>query len=65
MEWPLLTLIIVVACLYIVPKLVVFVLCLVLRKFSFYASVGGPLTLNDLMLRIPLKMNWAILFRVE
>lgn len=59
------TLIILVACMYIVPKLVVFALCFVLRKFSFYASVGGPKTLNNLILRIPLKMNWAILIRVE
>ena len=64
MDW-LYIVIIFVACLYIVPKLIVFCLCIILRKFSFYASVGGPLTLNNMMLRIPLKMNFALLIRVE
>ena len=53
------------ACTYLVPKVIVVCLCIFLRKFSFYASVGGPLTLNDIMLRIPIKMNLAILIRVE
>ena len=57
--------IIMVACLYIVPKTIIGILCFVLRKFSFYASVGGPKTLNDVMLRIPLKVNFAILIRVD
>ena len=65
MDWLLTIVIIVVACLYIVPKLIVFGLCIVLRKLNFYASVGGPLTLNNVMLRIPIKMNFAILIRVE
>ena len=65
MEWLLYAVIFFVACLYIVPKTIVVVLRIVLRKFSFYASVGGPLTLNEVMLRIPLKMNLAILIRVE
>ena len=65
MDW-LYIVIIFVACLYIVPKLIVFCLCIILRKFSFYASVGGPLTLNNLMLRVPLKMNYfTLLIRVE
>ena len=65
MDWLLYAVIIFVACLYIVPKTIIFVLCIVLRKFSFYASVGGPLTLNGVMLRIPLKMNFSILIRIE
>jgi len=65
MEWLLYAVIFFVACLYIVPKLIIFVLCIVLRKFSFYASVGGPLTLNGVMLRIPLKKNFSILIRIE
>ena len=65
MEWLFYALIIFVACLYIVPWSIVCVLRIFLRKFSFYASVGGPLTLNNLMIRIPLKMNFAILIRLE
>lgn len=65
MEWLLYLVIVLVSLTYLAPKAIVFVLCVVLRKFSFYASVGGPLTLNEIMLRIPLKMNMAILIRVE
>ena len=65
MTWLLISVVSFVAFLYVLPKVCVFVLCVVLRKFSFYASVGGPLTLNEIMLRIPLKMNLAILIRVE
>ena len=65
MSWLLYAVIFFVACLYIVPKLIIFVLCIVLRKHSFYASIGGPLTLNDVMLRIPIKMNFAILIHLD
>lgn len=64
-NWLFYLFVIITACAYLLPKLIVFFLCIFLRKFSFYASVGGPLTLNDIMLRIPLKMNFAILIRVE
>ena len=64
-SWFFTALIFFTACTYLVPKLIVVCLSIFLRKFSFYASVGGPLTLNSIMLRIPLKMNFAILIRVE
>lgn len=65
MGWLLYAVIFFVACLYIVPKMIIFVLCIVLRKHSFYASIGGPLTLNNVMLRLPIKMNFTILIRLE
>ena len=49
----------------IVPFIAVTALSFFLRKFSFTARVNGPLTLTDVMLRYQVKMNFAIVVRVE
>ena len=54
-----------VACLYIIPKICVWILRFYLRKFSFSASIGGFLTFNDVLLCLPIKMNCRLLVRIE
>lgn len=41
----------------IVPFVVVAILRIILRKYSFKAHVGGLLSFHSIMMRIPVKMN--------
>lgn len=56
---------IIIAALYIIPFIIVTACSFFLRKLSFSAKIGGPKTLTDVMIRYEVKMNFAILVRIE
>ena len=49
----------------VVPFIAVTVLRILMRKFSFKASVAGPLSFHSIVFRLPVKMNLQLLIRIQ
>ena len=49
----------------IIPYTIVILLKFFLWKFGFTARVNGFFTLSEIMLRVPLHLNFSVLFRIE
>lgn len=65
MELGLGTILLLISLISIVPYTLVILLKFFLWKFSFTARVNGFLTLSELMLRVPLHLNFALMVRIE
>ena len=60
MNW-LWIMIILVACLYLIPWCITFALRIVLWRYHFKAGVGGFLTYENILFRYQIKMNCALI----
>lgn len=49
----------------LIPYIIVVLLKFFLWKFSFTARVNGFCSFSEIMLRVPLHLNFAIIFRIE
>jgi hypothetical protein len=49
----------------ILPFIAVTALRILLRKYSFKASVSGPFSFQSIMIRLPVKMNLQLIVRVQ
>ena len=58
-------LIVLISFLSIIPYSLVVLLRFLLWKFSFTAGVKGFFSFGDIMLRIPLKLDFSILIRIK
>jgi hypothetical protein len=56
---------ILIALVSVIPYTIVVLLKFFLWKFSFTARVNGFFTFSEIMLRVPLHLNFSILFRIE
>lgn len=48
----------------ILPFIAVTALRILLRKYSFKASVGGPVSFHSIVMRLPVKMNLQLVVRI-
>lgn len=49
----------------VLPFIAVAALRILLRKYSFKASVSGPLSFHSIILRLPVKMNLQVILRIQ
>lgn len=49
----------------LIPYFLVLTLKFILWKFSFTARVNGFFALKEILLKIPLHLDFAIMFRIE
>jgi len=54
-----------VAAIFILPFIIVTTLRILLRKYSFRASVSGPFSFHSIMMRFPVKMNLQLVIRLQ
>lgn len=54
-----------IALVAIIPYIIVVGLKFVLWKFSFTARVKGFFSFSDIMIRVPLHLNFSLLIRIE
>ena len=55
----------VVVLVLVVPFIAVTVLRILMRKFSFKASVAGPKSFHSIVFRLPIKMNLQLVIRIQ
>lgn len=65
MEMDLGILLLVLSLIALIPYFVVVLLKFFLWRFSFTARVNGFNTYSEIMLRVPLHLNFSVLFRIE
>ncbi len=65
MEMGLGSILVLISFISIIPYFIVVLLKFFLWKFSFTARVSGFATFSEIMLRVPLHLNFSILIRIE
>ena len=65
MELGLGSLLILISIISLIPYTIVVLLKFFLWKFSFTARVNGFFSFSEIMLRVPLHLNFSVLFRIE
>ena len=59
------SILILISLISVIPYTIVILLKFFLWKFSFTARVNGFFTFSEIMLRVPLHLNFSLLFRIE
>lgn len=65
MEITLTSILILISLISVIPYTIVILLKFFLWKFSFTARVNGFFTFSEIMLRVPLHLNFSVLIRIE
>ena len=59
------TILLLISIISIIPYIIVILLKFFMWKFSFTARVNVFLTFSEIMLRVPLNLNFSLMVRIE